>query len=322
MKRPSFQFYPADWQSNKNLMRCTWAEKGMWVSIMCLMHDSDDAYGLLRWTLADIAEAIGVKEKDLSGLVRKGVLKGSDSRCAEFIYIPRSGRKDGDPVTLVPEQDGPIWFSSRMVTDDHKARVREKNLPPSPSAGAPKDCKGEPKSAHLSDHPSDHPSREGAPAAPSSSSSTSKAKASLAGGELTGNELKDLGDRCLETFGLTPQEFMGHFGPIRDVLAIGCTPEDVIEICRRIAARPGFTLHGNPIALLAKAARDEYAKLLTERRGDATKLPDEEVWRGRLAGFRERKVWSGMWGPKPTDFDCEAPRHLLIEFGYLEVSHA
>ena len=37
--RPSFQFYPGDWQSSSNLRRCTHGEKGAWVDVMCLMHD-------------------------------------------------------------------------------------------------------------------------------------------------------------------------------------------------------------------------------------------------------------------------------------------
>jgi hypothetical protein len=38
-KRPSFQFYPADWSANPNLKRCTFAEKGIWLEVMCLLHD-------------------------------------------------------------------------------------------------------------------------------------------------------------------------------------------------------------------------------------------------------------------------------------------
>ncbi len=121
MKRPSFQFYPGDWQTNSNLKRCTRVEKSVWIDLMCLMHDSEE-YGVLRWPLKEIAEAANCKLSELRALVEKGVLKGADKnqRCEAFVYVPRSGRKDGDPVELLSEQEGPIWYSSRMVRDEHK----------------------------------------------------------------------------------------------------------------------------------------------------------------------------------------------------------
>jgi hypothetical protein len=124
MKRPSFQFYPGDWQANSNLRRCTHAEKGVWLDVMCLMHDQTE-YGVLRWPLKEIAQAVGASVALLRGLAAKGVLKGSDSDLADsFIYVPRSGRKDGEPVTLLAPQAGPIWYSSRMVKDEYVRTIR------------------------------------------------------------------------------------------------------------------------------------------------------------------------------------------------------
>lgn len=124
MRRPSFQFYPGDWSSNPNLKRCTFAERGIWVEVMCLMHDQDE-YGVLRWPLKEIAGAVGCKVSELQSLVRKGVMKGDDGTLDEpFVYVPRSGRKDGDPVTLIDTQDGPIWYSSRMVKDEYVRTIR------------------------------------------------------------------------------------------------------------------------------------------------------------------------------------------------------
>ena len=55
----------------------------------------------------------------LRAIVSKGVLKGADTgqTCAACIYVPRSGRRDGEPVTLVAEQEGPIWYSSRACQE-------------------------------------------------------------------------------------------------------------------------------------------------------------------------------------------------------------
>lgn len=139
-KRPSFQFYPADWSANPNLKRCTFAEKGIWLEVMCLLHDQAE-YGVLRWTLQEIAAATKCRPADLRSLHRKGVMKGDDFSLVEpFIYVPRSGRKDGPAVTLVPAQEGPIWFSSRMVRDEYVRSLR------ADGGGAPETPKPTPKS--------------------------------------------------------------------------------------------------------------------------------------------------------------------------------
>lgn len=122
-KRPSFQFYPGDWLSNTNLKRCSFEEKGVWLEVMCLLHDSDE-YGILRWSLEDIACAIRCNISTLHSLVRKGVLKGADKDGDKDTLSPplytTMTKRQGSPETveLMPGQKGPVWFSSRMVRDE------------------------------------------------------------------------------------------------------------------------------------------------------------------------------------------------------------
>ncbi|WP_341304708.1 DnaT-like ssDNA-binding domain-containing protein [Pseudomonas sp. TMP25] len=124
MKRPSFQFYPADWRNNAKLRRCSWEARGVWIELLGLLHDSDN-YGVLAWPLKEIAQALGAPLKALKELVDKGVLYGIEKGVYEpFIYTPRSGRKDGEPLTLLPAQQGPLWFSPRMVRDEYVRTVR------------------------------------------------------------------------------------------------------------------------------------------------------------------------------------------------------
>ena len=153
MSRPSFQFYHGDWISNAKLRRCTHEEKGVWIDVLCLMADSDE-FGIIRWPLKEIAEAVHCKPAVLHSLIRKGVLKGADegSACEAYVYTPRSGRKMGEPVTLIPVQGGPIWYSSKQVRDEHVARQRAANsntkgtqptAPKASNGGAPKPPFGE-----------------------------------------------------------------------------------------------------------------------------------------------------------------------------------
>lgn len=120
MKRPSFQFYPEAWTTNAKLRRCTKAARGAWMDILCAMHDSDE-YGVLRWPLKEIAQATGSTMGQVRELVEKGVLKGADrgGSIEPFIYTPRHAGRDGTPVELLPAQDGPIWYSSRLVRDEY-----------------------------------------------------------------------------------------------------------------------------------------------------------------------------------------------------------
>ena len=120
MKRPYLMLYVADWQSNAKLRLCSHAERGIWLDVMCIMHDQDE-YGVIRWPLRDLAQAVHTTLSSLKKLVDREILKGADagSTCGAFIYTPRSGRKVGDPVTLIESQPGPIWYSSRMVRDEY-----------------------------------------------------------------------------------------------------------------------------------------------------------------------------------------------------------
>lgn len=126
MKRPSFQFYPADWRNNAKLRRCSEAARGAWMDVLCVLHDSDE-YGVLRWPLADIARAAGVPLKMLRELAAKDVLKGADGTLAAYVYTPRHAGRDGAPVVLVEDGPGPCWYCSRLVRDEWIRQRRGKS---------------------------------------------------------------------------------------------------------------------------------------------------------------------------------------------------
>lgn len=124
MKRPAWQHYPADWRSNAKLRRCSWAARGVWVEVLGLMHDSDE-YGILRWPLKEIANGVGCPLALAKELADKQVIKGDDRRLGvSYVYAPSHAGKRGPEVVLIPAQDGPIWFSSRMVRDEHNRITR------------------------------------------------------------------------------------------------------------------------------------------------------------------------------------------------------
>lgn len=179
MKRPSLQFYPADWRNNAKLRRCSWEARGAWLEVICLMHDSEE-YGVLRWPLKEIAQAIGAPVKLLNELAEKGVLKGSDKQHGSHAYAPRSGRRTGEPVTLIEAGNGPMWMSSRMVEDEYIRQNRGKSSrfgdDNTDNSDSPKGGFGEGFGEHIGDgfgaSPNRSPSRVKSDGSTSSSTST------------------------------------------------------------------------------------------------------------------------------------------------------
>jgi len=221
LKRPSFQFYPGDWTSTSNLRRCSHAEKGIWIDVMCLLHDQEE-YGVVRWPLKEIAQAVNCSVAALKGLVVKGILKGGDAghSVEAFIYVPRSGRKDGDPVTLVPLQNGPIWYSSRMVKDEYVRTIRgessrfgatDGDAPKQPSKGAPKPPLGGGSSSSSSSSPSGKTNSvpDGTDAGASGNSPTEKST-----GQLTKDELWAAGKSLLMQAGMPKAQCGSYVGKL------------------------------------------------------------------------------------------------------------
>lgn len=64
MRRPAFQFYPADWRKDAELQSCSVTARGLWHEAMCIMHECEP-YGELRvngrpMTIAQLARLVGM----------------------------------------------------------------------------------------------------------------------------------------------------------------------------------------------------------------------------------------------------------------------
>ncbi|MDQ7982261.1 hypothetical protein QYH69_34110 [Paraburkholderia sp. SARCC-3016] len=337
MKRPSFQFYPGDWQANSNLRRCTRVEKSVWLDVLCLMHDQEE-YGVLRWTLKEIAEAAHCKVSELKSLREKGVLKGADKgeTCTPHIYVPRSGRKDGPPVTLIAEQDGPLWYSSRMVEDEHKRKHSGGNTrfvagggdaeseQKPPAAGSPSHGHGEGQSEGQGAPQGDElPPRQGDGASASSSSSPTvntqtSVELALDGGEIgktalteaetiagifeywkraTGQKKAQLGDKRIKV--------------IRAALRWGYSPRDLCRAIQGCALTPhnqGVNDRGQKYLGLhvCLGSEDQIDRFMANSKAPPV-APDKRV-SGQIQGWwkddelaKQQAALVGVSGPHPTD---------------------
>lgn len=130
--KTAFQIGLAYWLSDQGLRRCTHEERGVWLDVLCLMHQADER-GLLRWPLEDLAEAVKASTAVLESLVRKGVMGGRSASSLPndelyafsqipFVFTPRHSGRYGEPVILLDEEAGDLWFSPEMVVEEHKRR--------------------------------------------------------------------------------------------------------------------------------------------------------------------------------------------------------
>lgn len=105
MKRPSFQFYPGDWQRDASLRMCSVSARGLWIEMLCIMHQGSP-YGHLK-----------VNGKAIS-LEQLGRMVGANSQeVTSWLAELESAN------VFERDQDGAI-FSRRMVRDEEIRQVR------------------------------------------------------------------------------------------------------------------------------------------------------------------------------------------------------
>ena len=163
-KRPAFQFYPGDWLRDTGLRSCSAAARGLWMDILCFMHEGSP-YGYLKVNhkvilspnlarmcgltlqetdgcLAELAEA-GVFEIDAEGvifsrrMIRDEELRNKRAAC---------GHLGGNP-TLKDNHKVSVCLSNE---------VKQKPTPSSSSSSSSsnttsKEVVGAPKKSYLLD---------------------------------------------------------------------------------------------------------------------------------------------------------------------------
>jgi len=159
MKRPSFQFYPGDWLRDTGLRSCSAAARGLWMDILCFMHEGSP-YGYLKVNhkvilppnlarmcgltleetegcLAELAEA-GVFETDADGvifsrrMIRDEELRNKRAACGHLGGNPalKDNRKLGVCLsTEVKQKPTPSSSSSSSKKGDESPRQEEIQIP-------------------------------------------------------------------------------------------------------------------------------------------------------------------------------------------------
>lgn len=119
MKRPAFQFYPADWRKDPSVQSLSFFERGVWFEILCLMHESEHRGKLLlngkKMPEEALSRLLGLDKQNLTKvlttLIEYGVASIDDEtgalisrrmvRDERLIQIrAESGKKGGNPALL------------------------------------------------------------------------------------------------------------------------------------------------------------------------------------------------------------------------------
>ena len=109
MKRPAFQFYPADWRKDPALSTCSLAARGLWIELMCVAHESDE-YGTLSingkpMTEQQIARAVGESPALINKLLAELEASGVFSRNESGSIYSRRMIKDERLRNVLQHQD-------------------------------------------------------------------------------------------------------------------------------------------------------------------------------------------------------------------------
>ncbi|MEI6738013.1 MAG: hypothetical protein WCL29_05990 [Pseudomonadota bacterium] len=133
MKRPSFQFYPADWRKDPALSTCSLASRGLWIELMCVAHEAE-IYGVLSinggpMSVQQIARTVGeapaVVAKLLKELSASGVFSVDGGGC---VYSRRM--VDDERIRNIRADSGKLGGNPKLVSGLVKQN-QEQNQPTS-----------------------------------------------------------------------------------------------------------------------------------------------------------------------------------------------
>lgn len=295
MRRPAFQFYPADWRKDAELQSCSVTARGLWHEAMCIMHECEP-YGELRvngnpMTLPQLARLVGMTLAECKRAMDELDEAGVPSR----------------------RDDGAI-YSRRMVRDEEVRNARAVGG----AAGAEHGSKGA-EHGHKGGRPRTATGDKKPPLYPPPSSSTSSSEEVAAAiAQTTSDEL----NRLNRVLGFDPGNFTAHAANIRtlvDLKADGCDFEKHILAAAEQAAKGG---KGKSLAYIRPRAIElrDAAKLVASMPAPFENT-DEVGWRSRLRTSRDKGLWSSKWGPKPGEDGCKCPPWILKE-QQQETAHA
>ena len=138
MKRPSLQFYPGDWLRSTDLRSCSVGARGLWIEMICLMHEGNP-YGHLKVggkviLPPNLARIVGATLAEVEGWLAELTDAGVCSVAEDGCYLSRRMIRD-EKVRESRASGGKLGGNPALTG---RAKVGGKvnlptNLPPTPA---------------------------------------------------------------------------------------------------------------------------------------------------------------------------------------------
>lgn len=135
MKRPAFQFYPAEWRKDNELRSSSIGARGLWMELCCVMHDCEPYGHLTDKSGAPMAEdaaaqLCGVERRDYRKLLAELETKGVPSRTAEGVLYSRRMVRD-ERLRITRAEAGSKGGNPNLLnqTDNQNSGPKDKQIP-------------------------------------------------------------------------------------------------------------------------------------------------------------------------------------------------
>lgn len=156
MATPWMKFYPSDWRADPMLRLCSMAARGLWVEMLCVMHEATPYGSLLvngrRLDKKQLAALVGIPEKDCTALLMELEGGGVFSRDEDGTIYSRRMRRDCEKSEEGRKQIGKRWGGPNR--SPNRSPIEESAPEPNtqkPEARYQKPEKKEPREGALDD---------------------------------------------------------------------------------------------------------------------------------------------------------------------------
>jgi hypothetical protein len=283
------KFFPSDWRADQALRVCSLSARGLWIEMLCVMHNAAP-YGHLLINGSPVSDTqlamlAGTSPDQIPALVGELETAGVFSRTGKGVI-----------------------YSRRMTRDEKKAALARKH---GQKGGNPSLCKD--KGNPPPDNPDHNPHVNGRDKAQKPEARKKPPNSPPSGGGGGGGDFVHFWEAC-PSRGDAPNPEAPARVAFDQLVAEGVEPAVIIVGTKgyaawcRSAGKAGTDKVKQAVTILRERVFVQYAKPQPVP-GSA----DRERWAAYLTAFRDRGRWLGDWGPKPGQAGCRVPADLVRE---------
>jgi hypothetical protein len=129
-KQPWMKFYLADWRADPRLKSCSLAARGLWIEMLCVMHEATPRGSLLvngnPIPAKQLAGLVGASVKEVAGLLEELETAGVFSRDEDSVIYSRRMRRDDEKAEKAREFGSQGGNPRLKAKDNDRLKVSDK----------------------------------------------------------------------------------------------------------------------------------------------------------------------------------------------------